>query len=62
MSPGHWRTAAVPPRTFCRNCGRGHRSWTPGALCGQCRLDDPLALVRADPFRPRQSQSGGERG
>jgi predicted amidophosphoribosyltransferase len=57
------RSTRIPPLTFCRDCGREQRSWTPGKLCDACvrRLtSDPVESLRAfrrravDPFRDNQ--------
>lgn len=29
----------VPPLTNCRGCGKRHRNWSAGALCGGCIRD-----------------------
>ena len=48
------RASRIPPVKACRSCGRPVRSWREGPLCEPCTPKHPVALVRADPFRPRR--------
>ena len=36
----------IPPLTFCRECGKRHRSWAEGALCRECVRTITQAVVR----------------